>query len=299
MEPGRRAHYADFYDGSSGAGPFTVVHGNCQAESLRVLLAGSPGAGPAVRIPPVHELTAADLGPLRALLARTAVFVAQPVRSDYRDLPVGTDQLAALLPRGARVLRVPVIRHLGLHPYAALVRHPADPALAPPVVPYHDLRTLVTAAGHRPPDRPAAARVLRAVGDSSVAEQARRERAHCDVGVADLLLDAGARAAHTLNHPGNPVLIALARRVQAALDLPVEAADPGRTLLGEIRAPLEQAVIDAWALDAPARPHWTVRGESVDDVTVRDAQLAWYADHPGWVEAGLARHADRITLLEL
>jgi hypothetical protein len=265
-----------------------------------VLLAGSPGLPfPAVRIPPVHELTAADLGPLGDLLARTALLVSQPVRDGYRGLPIGTDEIAAGLAPGARVLRVPVIRHLGLHPYCALVRHPADPALAPPVVPYHDLRTLTAAAGRPPPAAAPGPDVLRAVAESSVAEQARRERAHCDVEVADLLIGLGTRAAHTINHPGNPVLIELARRVQDALGHPVDASDPGRTLLGGIRAPLEPAVLDALALDAPPRPHWVVDGEPVADAVVRAAQLNWYDDHPGWVAAGLERHAERITLLGL
>ena len=43
-----------------------------------------------VRIPPVHELERGDLTHLDALLAVTDVLVTQPVRADYRDLPLGT-----------------------------------------------------------------------------------------------------------------------------------------------------------------------------------------------------------------
>jgi hypothetical protein len=291
MTDGRRAHYGGFY-GPPPDGAVGLVHGNCQAEALRVLL--GPGF---VRIPPVHELTAADLPHLHRLLTRCTMLVSQPVRDGYRDLPLGTAELTARLPGGARVVRVPVVRYTGLHPYAAIVRHPDDMALVPPVVAYHDLRTLAAAAG-RPPAGPPGADVVREIARSSVAELARRERA-TDVGVSDLLLGLGAAAAHTLNHPGNPVLIALARRVQEALGLPVDAAEPGRDLLGGVRAPLSAEVVAALGLDDAPRPDWSVDGTRVDDATVRGAQLAWYATHPQWVAAGLDRHRERMELLGL
>lgn len=294
VDPGRRRHYGEFYGG--GSGPVALVHGNCQAESLRVLLAGSPTFTPRpVRIPPVHELTADDLPHLHALLARTQVLLSQPVRDGYRDLPLGTDQLAAHLPPDARVRRWPVVRYAGLHPWTVIVRHPRDMAAVPPVVPYHDLRTLTAAAGLHPAPPPGAT-VLRAAAALTVAELAQRERT-TDVGVSDLLTGLGVEAAHTLNHPGNPVLIALARRLQAALGLPADATDPGRALLGGIRAPLDAAVLDALGLAAPPRPYWVVDGAPVDDADVRAAQRDWYAAHPQWVAAGLERHARRLELL--
>ncbi|WP_218605294.1 WcbI family polysaccharide biosynthesis putative acetyltransferase [Pseudonocardia abyssalis] len=294
MDPGRRRHYGDFYDGVDG--PLALVHGNCQAESLRVLLAGSPTFAPRpVRIPPVHELTADDLPHLHALLPRTTVLLSQPVRDGYRDLPLGTAELTARLAPGARVLRWPVVRYAGLHPWTVIVRHRSDMAVVPPVVPYHDLRTLTAAAGLPPAAAPTAA-AFRAAADLTVAELAQRERG-TDVGVSDLLRGLGVDAAHTLNHPGNPVLIALARRVQAALGLPADAEEPGRALLGGIRAPLDPSVLAALGLDAPPREHWIVDGVPVDDAEVRAAQLDWYRTHPQWVAAGLERHAERIVLL--
>ena len=297
VDPGRRAHYGDFYDGPPDAGPLALVHGNCQAEALRVVLAPVT-AERMVRVPPAHELTAEDIGPLRALLARATLLVSQPVRDDYRDLPIGTRQLARLLPRAARVLRVPIVRYLGLHPYAAIVRHPSDRAAVPPVVPYHDLRTVAAAAG-RPQAPPADAAALRAVGVASVAELERRERIGCDVSVSDLLEGLGVDAVHTLNHPGNQVVVALAGRVNAALGGTGEVADPGRTLLGEVVAPLEPAVLAARGLTAAPHEHWVVRGQTVTGQTVRAAHLAWYADHPEWVGAALTAHADRMATLGL
>lgn len=300
MDSARRAHYGDFYDGPVAGAPVAFVHGNCQAESLRLLLAASPTfPHPTVRLPPVHELTADDLRPLHALVRRTAILITQPVRDDYRDLPLGSRQLTALLPRGARVLRFPVIRHSGLHPWSAIVRHPSDRSVVPPVVPYHDLRTLAVAAGRPRPSRRASAAALRAAAADSVAELARRERLSTDVGVSDLLTPLGAQAAHTLNHPGNPVLVALARRVQEALGVPVDATDPGRPLLGGIRAPLEEPVLDALGLDAAPRPHWLVDGVPVSTAAVAEEQSRWYATHPGWVDAGVARHGRQMQRLGL
>jgi hypothetical protein len=297
MEPDRRAHYGDFYRLDVHQ-PVAVVWGNCQAESLRVLLAGSPTFGlPTVRVPPVHELEADDLGPLAALLPHVAVLVAQPVRDGYRDLPIGTGELAARLAPDAAVVRVPIVRYVGLHPWSAIIRHRSAPAGVPPVVPYHDLRTLARAAGRPRGPAPAPA-ALRSVAAASVAELARREGG-TDVAVSDLLLPAGASAAHTLNHPGNPILVALARRVQAFLGRPGDAADPGRELLGSIEAPVETPVAEALGLDIRPGATWTVDGVAVEPGTVHDAHLGWYRDHPQWIEAGLARHAERMTMLGL
>ena len=318
MTDGRRQHYAGFYgltplpdDGR----PILVVHGNCQAESLRVLLAGAGGREPvgsasghwhAVRIPPVHEIEDDDLPYLAALLARTGLLLSQPVRDDYRNRPLGTDQLAARLPAGARVLRYPILRYLGLHPYQAIVRHPADPAAVPAGVPYHDLRIITAvrdgcgeaAAIERATPVTAGPVELREVGERSLAELARREK-DCDVGVSDLIPRLGPSAVHTVNHPGNELLIALARRVQAGLGVPATAKDPGRVMLGGIRAPLQAAVLHALGLTATPREHWLVDGGRVAVADVVQKQLTWYAAHPQFVAAGLAQQAERIGLLGL
>uniref|UniRef100_UPI001C68E875 hypothetical protein n=1 Tax=Pseudonocardia pini TaxID=2758030 RepID=UPI001C68E875 len=64
-------------------------------------------------------------------------------------------------------------------------------------------------------------------------------------------------------------------------------------------APLDAAVVDALGLDAVPRPHWEVNGTPVTAAEVRSAHLPWYADHPEWVEAGLARHVATLDLLGL
>lgn len=105
---------------------------------------------------------------------------------------------------------------------------------------------------------------------------------------------------HTRNHPGNELLVGLARRVQPSLGAPPDAADPGRILLSGVRAPLEPAVLRALGLDrAAARDDWAVGGAPVLATTVVDAQRAWYATRPDVVAAGRERYAARLPLLGL
>ena len=120
------------------------------------------------RIAPVHELEAADMGWFLDLVARADVLVTQPIRDNYRGLPVGTRQLRT----SARRVVVPVLRFDGLMPHQAIIRDPDDPSLNPPVVPYHDLRTLVAAAGYAPAAAPSPEALRRAAAMS--VEQIRR-----------------------------------------------------------------------------------------------------------------------------
>ena len=318
MDEGRRRHYGTFYGVRPLPGdgrPILVVHGNCQAEAVRVLLAGQPqetdggstaGTFATVRIPPVHELFAEDLPFLTRLLAHTEVLVSQPVRDRYRDLPLGTAQLASALPAGARVLRYPIVRYLGLHPYQAIVRHPDAPSAVPDLVPYHDLRLLAArrdrlsraAAIERVDAVDAAPAALRAVAETSLAELVRREK-DCDIGISEVIETLAGDPMHTVNHPGNPLLIALARRIEQALGVPAAAADPGRDLLGGVRAPVDHAVRSALGRPGPTGSDWLVGGTPVSPSELVEAHWAWYDAHPAFVGAGLDRHAERLAVLGL
>ncbi len=272
------------------------MHGNCQAESLRLMLDG--GDLQTVRIPPVHEMTPDDVVTLRRRLADTDVLISQPVRDGYRGLPVGTAELATALPARARVVRVPVIRCAGLYPRQAIIRPPSDTSLVPPVVAYHDLGTLAEAAGR--PGRPRLdAAAVRAIHADSLAALREREARHGTVVVSDRLERPTFADMRTLNHPGNPLLATLAERVREAAGLPPRPVDPGRPLLNSVHAPREPAVLEAFGLAGEPRPHWLVEGAPVDTETVRAAHLSWYAEHPDAVTAGLARHAAALEHLGL
>ncbi|MGI4895807.1 MAG: WcbI family polysaccharide biosynthesis putative acetyltransferase, partial [Janthinobacterium lividum] len=198
----RREHYGIFYgihplppeDGR----PLVLVHGNCQAESVRVLLSAAGSGVRTVRVPPAHELVTDDLTHLQRLLAQVDLLVSQPVRDDYRGLPLGTRQLRDAAPAAARVVIFPVIRWAALHPFQVIVRSPE--AGEPPIVPYHDLRTLSLVAGGAGamPVLPAPTAV-RAVREHSLGQLRERQQRHGAIDVTDLLLAAGRGACQVIN----------------------------------------------------------------------------------------------------
>ncbi|MDO4918761.1 WcbI family polysaccharide biosynthesis putative acetyltransferase [Kocuria sp.] len=305
-DPGRRAHYGEFYGLAELPDvPLFAVHGNCQAESLRVLLHGALGGHwHGVRLPPVHELLAEDLPRLHALLPRLDLLVTQPVVAGYRGLPLGTDDVQALLGADARVVRIPVMRWTALMPTLAIVRAPG--VGDPPVAPYHDLRVLTAAARgetrvHLTRPSGAAARIAR---EESLRQLRLRQEVHRTVDAASLLDAAGPNAVHVINHPGNGVLRAVAGAVLDEVALSAPVPDPGRVLLGGIRAPIHASTLTALGHD-PAElaggPHddWIIHGEHVSEEDVAAEHLRWYAHHPSVVAAGMARHADLITRLGL
>ena len=295
-DPGRARHYGQFYGLDplpDRDRPLLVVHGNCQAESVRQLLQQAPGAPwSSVRIPPVHELAADEVPLLERLLQRAAIVLTQPIADGYRGMPVGAAQVRDLAPR-ARTVVWPVVFYAGLHPWQ-LVHHDAEFG-DPPLVPYHDARTVLRAAGSELPTRPG---VAPRVSSWSIDELRRREEAAGAVPVSDLVLESGAAAMRTVNHPANPVLVALARRLQEVLDLPASAVDPGRPLLDVLHAPVSADVLVALGLDpAAARDDWLVSGELVPTADVEQAQLAWLAERPRLVADIVSRHRAQLDLL--
>ncbi len=294
-DPGRRGHYAEFYgEAPTPPGRYGLVLGNCQAESLRIVLDSEEASW--IRVPPVFELTADDLPHLRRLLAGAAHVVAQPIRDDYRGLPIGTAQLRALAPRAA-FATVPSIRFAGLHPAHLILRDPGFVHGDPPLVPYHDLRVLAEAVGAEGvPDRPSTGAV-RAIAELSREElRLREQRASTDVLVSDLFDAPAFGMMRTINHPGNPVLLETGTRLLRALGLPGEVRDPGRPLLASIQAPREAAVIEALGLDARPVDHWSLEGRALSVEEVREAHLAWYAERPDLVEYAWLRARPTVEL---
>ena len=103
----------------------------------------------------------------------------------------------------------------------------------------------------------------------------------------------------TINHPGNRILVELARRIQLALNAPADAADPGRDLLGEVRAPMPAAALTALGFTDTASSTWQVGERSISAEEVHRVQWQWYRDNPWVVDAGYARHRETMNLLGL
>ncbi|MGV8873767.1 MAG: WcbI family polysaccharide biosynthesis putative acetyltransferase [Rhodococcus sp. (in: high G+C Gram-positive bacteria)] len=310
---GRTRHYGDFYEVSENLGrsadsrddrPLLLVWGNCQAEALRILLDSDP-AMPlrTVRVPPVHELQSSDLPHVGRLVRQASVLLTQPVRAGYRSLPLGVPDLAEALPTDATVVRWPVLRYAGLHPFHVIVRHPSAPAAVPDMVPYHDLRTILAAerglGADDEWDRTVSDDGLQRASEASLLELRRRELRDTDVAASDLFEGAGRAATHTINHATNVVLIALAQRILDQLNTVCTVRDPGRELLGGVRAPIERRVLDALGFEGDARTEWSVDGTSYSPDSVHRAHLHWYATHPEFVDAALVRHAELIRTLEM
>ena len=290
-------HYRHFLSGPQAEppaadAPLLLAVGNCQAESLRLLL--DAGDVRTVQVPALHDLRPAEVPVLQDWLARTDLLVAPPVAPDYRGLPLGTEQLEARLPGEARTCRVPLVRYAGLHPWHLVVHPPGLPDPQPPVVAYHDVRVVARAAWARA-GRPVPAAVppttegVQAVASASVAELARRERAAGTVVLSDLLAHPTAEAMRTVNHPGNELLAPLAARVRADLGLPALGAAVTRPLLTSVLAPLEDVVVAAHGLDAAARPDWVLDGTPVPTEVVEEAQLAFHAARPDVLDVCLDR----------
>lgn len=311
---GRTRHYGGFYEiaerhhgrdaPEQDDRPLLLVWGNCQAEALRILLDSDPTMPlRTVRIPPVHELESSDLPYVDRLVRRASILLTQPVRAGYRSLPLGVPDLVETLPPDATVVRWPVLRYAGLHPFQVIVRHPSDPAAVPSLVPYHDLRTILAAESGLGEDdewdRSVSDDGLRHAAEASLEELRRRESRDTDIAASDLFVDAGRAATHTINHATNVVLTALALRILDQLGTGCTVADPGRELLGGVRAPVERRVVDALGLDGDPRTEWSVDGTPHSQDSVHRAHLRWYAAHPEFVGAALQRHSELIRILEL
>ncbi|WP_338885955.1 WcbI family polysaccharide biosynthesis putative acetyltransferase [Rhodococcus sovatensis] len=302
---GRTRHYGEFYgiDEPADDRPVLLVWGNCQAEALRIVLSScSDLPYRTLRVPPVHELTRTDMPFVEHAANSAAVFASQPIRAGYRGLPIGTADMLGRPRSQQKSIVWPVIRYGGLYPFQVIVRHPSDPSAVPPGVPYHDLRTVISVVEARTEfDEWAvdiASERLRAAAEWSVEQLSMRERRDCDVGISDVLLGLGDKAAHTINHPGNEVLGELGSRILGALGC-ADPVLPQRELLGNIRAPLEARIIDALKLDARVREAWCVDGESVGQKSIYAAQTRWYQIHPEFVDAALSRYAELIDILGL
>ena len=295
------------------ARPLCLVYGNCQADPVRGLLANSAefaASYEAVRIPAVHEISASQIPRLHRLFRGASLIVAQRVKDDYRGLPLGTDQVVALAPRGCSVIRFPALYYDALYPLQVYVHVDDRLSVPAPRTDYHDLRTLCAAAKdltveaavrwvgqYRPPEAALHATAAQA------AAMIRHYEGMSDVRILDRIIApprAHARSFFTVSHPARFVLQAIADSVHEILGF-ARASDVhgAREPLGLFRTPLEQPVIDALELASEPAPDWIIKGKRVSTADVVRLHLHWYRQHPNIVEAGLREHAGRVTAFDL
>ena len=288
-------------------GSVGFVWGNCQAESIRRMVApaGAAHGVEFVRLPPVFEMDEAEVGRLHALMAVAGVLVTQPVKDEYRVPGCGSEQLVALLPAAARVVRVPTTYYEGLFPWQVHAHDAAGARVDAPVTDYHDLRLLHAAVQGWDLDRAVAAIEAtrpdpHAVRDLAARSQAelRRRNAALDVDTTDAVVAGGAEAMWTVNHPANATLREVGAGVLATLGWTGEPAVPDHQMLGGSRAPLDVSVLAALGLDpAAARPRWQLAGRDTAWEEVAAPQLELYAARPDVARRAVERYAPRLAAL--
>ncbi len=289
-------------------GSVGFVWGNCQAESIRRMVApaGADQGVEFVRLPPVFEMDETEVARLHALLPTAGVLVTQPVRDEYRVPGCGSEQLIALLGPDARVVRVPTTYYEGLFPWQVHAHDDAGARVDAPLTDYHDLRLLV--AGVRGLDVAAAVELVEGsvpaadgVRDLAAASQAelRRRNGALDVDTADAVVAGGAEAMWTVNHPANTTLLTVGAGVLGTLDWAGEPAVPEHEMLGGSRSPLQAAVLAALELPGTPRSGWSLAGRDVPWAEIAEAQLALYAERPEVAARAVRKYRDRLGALGL
>lgn len=282
-----------------------IVYGNCQAEPLRRILDAAPGfTYPTLALPPVHLMRADEADALRRLLPHIGLFIAQPVRDGYRELPLGSEQMGALV--NGRVIGIVQLFYRGLYPFQAYVRHRGYEA---PRSEYDDLRFLYCAAKgfdarhaacwlreYEPPRD-----VVAQVAAESRAELGRREQQFgLEVRAAARIDDPElhGQSFYTINHPRLPLLRIVAEGICRTLGLPFELRIK-REPLSRILTPLEPAVCTALGLSQAPRPGWQLDGASYSTERLLALHLRRYAADASIVSAGIEQHGQEMVRLGL
>ncbi|MBT2518466.1 hypothetical protein J7E29_13560 [Streptomyces sp. ISL-90] len=296
-------------DGASGE-DLAVVFGNCQAAPIAALLQGDQAFSRKfrlVRIPAVQEITTQQADLLRRVLPHIQLLVTQEIRDNYRDLPVGTNQLLELLPKSSQVVRYPVLYYEGLHPYQVYIRHTGPTSELAPLTDYTDLRFLAIAArglsdeqgrkflkAYTPPRD-----ALIEIHESSLRNLRDRE-ARLDVAASDFIADSSNIDFYTVNHPSNAVLSRVAGDVSTRVGISSRMGEASHgEFLDHTRAPIDATTLEALHRDAAPDPTWTIGSSRVSNDVVMQAHLAWLRARPTLVKAGLHQHAQRLDDLGL
>ncbi len=308
----RSLAYRDLHRRGKDPRPVAIVYGNCQAEPLRRILATHPDVVDQfrlVRVPPVHEITPAQLVRLQRLLPAVGLFITQHVKPGYRGLELGSDELIARLAPDAVVFRFPVAYFAGPFPFQVYVNLGGDPIAFPaPLTEYHDLR-IMWAAARGWSERETLSRIARMELDPvwvtkgaelSLAELALREDvlgANC-ARISKFIAHPSrlANSFHTVNHPSNEILRWIAQQLLIWLRLDkTRFKMPKYEYLGQVRAPREPAVmIPLGAVKDECFFHWYTPKGAWSPKEVIAAHLRLYADRPDVLTEGLIKHDARL-----
>lgn len=299
--------------GSASRRPVAVVYGNCQAAAVRQVLAMNPEFVESfnlVAVPAAHEVDQGQLRALSGLLRRTSLLLTQPIRSDYRGLPLGTEQIISQCPSDLTIVRYPSMYYEGLHPYQVYVNtggHLSEPA---PRTGYHDLRVLAASFRSFSVDNalqfvnsyiPPVEQLDRIAEQS--AEQMRSREVTLDVGISDLLSRQSKihdRSFLTVNHPSNSVIEILVERFLAMMGMSYQSTLLKDELLGAVAAPVNAMVAETLGLvDGRVGSDWQIHGETVSEGSLMAEHLNWYRSRRDVVEAGVKQHAERLRDLQL
>ena len=259
-------------------------------------------------LPAAHVVGSAEVAAeIRRTVAEAQLIIHQPVRENYRGLPLGSAQITADASSTARRLTFPALYYDGVFPYQAYVRATDNSREEiPRLSGYHDLRFLFCAAeGLQLDEAQAWCRDFRGSPDGlrawavNAQQRVRAYEASLDVAVSDRLFSSALhhRSFFTADHPTNAALVELVARIHAALGLEYDPVVPQHPLLGNYRAPLDGDVVDALILPTHPGTNWIVNDRLYPRDQLLVEHLAFYAEHPETVAAGMAEHGQRMMML--
>lgn len=284
-----------------------IVYGNCQAEPIRRLISGSGNSEiHFVRIPPVHLISSQELAMVLGLMSRTALFVHQPVKSSYRALGAGTEELRLALPRGAVSVSFPVAYYRGLHPYQVYIRDNNGMNRAMSITGYHDLRFLVAAGkgmslneGSEWLERfETSVSGLKMLADQSIVQLQNRE-AKLDVSVSGYIDRSDVGSFFSVNHPCNRLLAAQASDILHGWDAFSGFTVPEHEFLGDDVSRIDGFIARAnGSLQHDGVPA-NYAGKTYTLSELWAVAHNWYKQHPDVVDYGIKIHKETIKLLEL
>ena len=292
--------------------PIALVYGNCQAEALRRILVTHPGFAAdyqLLRVPAVHEISSRELALIERRLPEVELLIGQEVKDDYRDLRLGTDQLAAGLTAKAQVMRYPVAYFEGMFPFHVYVNRAGSPiAVSAPITDYHDLRLLhaasrgwdATTTLRRLAELQLDPDWLRDNAERSLQELVKRE-SRLTATLSETIRKNPTASFNTINHPVNGLITEVARQLLAHLGYPDAdlVLDSHQVYLDHMKAPREPQILRAFGVQPGPedRDEWVTSAGVFIPAQVVAAHLKMYADDPELLAEGLHKHESRLRNL--